>query len=45
MRLLVHNARQLVLVTDGGEEMLCGPAMGQIKVLESDTGLSIAIDE
>ncbi|KAK7793606.1 hypothetical protein R5R35_011117 [Gryllus longicercus] len=50
MRLLVHSARQLALVTGAGGAAaaagpLVGPAMHAIAVLESDAGLALVADE
>lgn len=34
-RLIVRNAKQLVMVTKNHEKMLCGPAMNQIEIINN----------
>lgn len=44
-RLLVHSARQVVTVTNGGKLVLSGKEMDQIEIVEAkeNTGISLVV--
>ncbi|XP_071442663.1 probable imidazolonepropionase [Hetaerina americana] len=44
MLLLVHSAKQVVLVTNSGEKYVTGERMGRLVVWEEPGGISVAVD-
>ncbi|XP_046405938.1 probable imidazolonepropionase [Ischnura elegans] len=44
MRLLVHSAKQAVVVSDSGEAYLAGDRMARVVIREHPAGISVAVD-